>query len=63
MATYMFEALNNAGEEVKDEIEAQSSEDAINKIREMGYYPTRVKEKGGAKKKFAATYTKRKKGR
>ena len=63
MPTYVFEALNNAGEEVKDEIEAQSSEDAINRIREMGYYPTRVKEKGGSRKKFAATVTKRKKGR
>jgi len=63
MPTYIFEALNNAGEEVKDEIEAQSSEDALNRIREMGYYPTRVKEKGGGRKKFAATVTKRKKGR
>ena len=50
MATYMFEALNNAGEEVKDEIDAQSTEDAIARIREMGYYPTRVKEKAKAEK-------------
>jgi type IV pilus assembly protein PilC len=57
----MFEALNNAGEEIKDEIEAQSTEDAISRIREMGYYPTRVKEKAAGRKKFAASVSKRKK--
>src|SRR3990172_8592490 len=54
MAVYLFEAMNNAGEEVRDEIEAQSSEDAINKIREMGYFPTRVKEKTARRAASAA---------
>ncbi|MFH0963654.1 MAG: type II secretion system F family protein [Planctomycetota bacterium] len=50
MSTYMFQALNNAGEEIRDEVEAASSEDAITKIREMGFFPTQVKEKGAKKK-------------
>ncbi len=52
MATYAFEAMNSSGQEVKDEIEAGSSEEAISKIRSKGYFPTRVREKS-AKKKVA----------
>jgi len=50
MGTYMFQALNNAGEEIRDEVDANTSEDAITKIREMGFFPTQVKEKGAKKK-------------
>jgi type IV pilus assembly protein PilC len=46
MPVFQFEAMNNAGAEVKDEIEAASSEEAISKIRGLGYFPTSVKEKG-----------------
>jgi len=49
MAVFSFRALNQAGEEVRDEIEANSNEEAITKIRNMGYYPTRVETKGGRK--------------
>ncbi len=52
MSTYAFEAMNSSGQEVKDEIEAGSSEEAISKIRSKGYFPTRVREKS-AKKKVA----------
>ena len=52
MATYAFEAMNSSGQEVKDEIEADSSEEAIAKIRAKGYFPTKVREKA-AKKKVA----------
>ena len=45
MPVFQFEAMNNAGEEVKDEIEAATSEEAISKIRSLGYFPTSVKEK------------------
>ncbi len=63
MATFTYEAMNQAGQEVKDEIEAVSSEDALAKIRNLGYFPTRIREKGGKgklapgakKKKRAAT--------
>lgn len=52
MPTYAFEAMNSSGQEVKDEIEAASSEEAIAKIRARGYFPTRVRERA-AKKKVA----------
>ena len=49
MAKFAYEAMNQAGQEVKDEIEAGSSEDALAKIRNLGYFPTRIREKGGSK--------------
>lgn len=52
MAVYAFEAMNSSGQEVKDEIEAGSNEEAIAKIRGKGFFPTKVREKA-AKKKVA----------
>src|SRR5437764_1388439 len=52
MATFAYVAMNSSGQEVKDEIEADSNEEAISKIRAKGYFPTKVKEKA-AKKKVA----------
>src|SRR5438270_6799163 len=52
MPTYAFEAMNSAGQEVKEEVEAASSEEAIAKIRGKGFFPTKVREKA-AKKKVA----------
>ena len=49
MPTYAFEAMNSSGQEVKDEIEAGSSEEAIKKIRSKGFFPTKVKEKAAKK--------------
>src|SRR2546428_2989594 len=49
MPTFTYEAMNVAGQEVKDQIEATSTEDAIAKIRNLGYFPTKIKQKGGAK--------------
>jgi len=54
MATYVYEAMSQAGQDVKDEVEAASTEDALAKIRTLGYFPTRIKEKGGVKKGAAA---------
>jgi type IV pilus assembly protein PilC len=54
MATFQYEAMNAAGQEVKDEIEAPNTEEAIAKIRGLGYFPTKVRQKGGAKKTTAA---------
>src|SRR5215212_2444022 len=51
MPTYAFDAMNSSGQEVKEEVEAASSEEAIAKIRAKGYFPTRVKEKAAKKKK------------
>jgi type IV pilus assembly protein PilC len=47
---YAYEAMNSSGQEVKDEVEATSSEEAIAKIRGKGYFPTKVREKAGKKK-------------
>jgi type IV pilus assembly protein PilC len=50
MPMYAYEAMNSSGQEVKDEVEALSSEEAIAKIRGKGYFPTKVREKSGKKK-------------
>lgn len=49
MPTFQYEAMNQAGQEVKDELEAQTVEDALSKIRAQGYYPTKLRQKGGKK--------------
>ncbi|MFQ5429032.1 MAG: type II secretion system F family protein [Phycisphaerae bacterium] len=53
MPKFQFEAMNAAGQEVKDEVDAPNSEEAIAKIRAQGYFPTKVRQKGGAKKAAA----------
>src|SRR3954469_24442057 len=50
MAVFAYEAMNASGQEVKDEVEATSSEEAIQKIRARGQYPTKVRERAGKKK-------------
>jgi type IV pilus assembly protein PilC len=54
MATFLYEAMNQTGQEVKDQIDASSAEDALEKIRNLGLFPTRIREKGGKKKGGAA---------
>jgi type IV pilus assembly protein PilC len=57
MPTYSFEAMNSSGQEVKDEVEAATNEEAIAKIRGKGFFPTKVREKAAkrqAKKKAGA---------
>jgi type IV pilus assembly protein PilC len=51
MPTYAYVAMNSSGQEVKEEIDANSSEEAIAKIRSKGYFPTKVKEKAAKKAK------------
>src|SRR5688500_12999391 len=51
MPTYAYVAMNSSGQEVKEEVEANSSEEAISKIRSKGYFPTKVKEKAAKKAK------------
>lgn len=50
MAVFSYEALNSSGQEVKDEVEAPTKEEAVAKVRSLGYFPTKVTEKGGRKK-------------
>lgn len=61
MPTFQFEAMNAAGQEVKDEVEAPNSEEAIAKIRGQGYFPTKVRQKGGQKKQVTTTAKKKRK--
>src|SRR4051812_19712861 len=56
MPTYKFEAMDTSGEEVKDSIEALNEEEAQQKIKQMGYFVTKLTPvgtggKGGKKKK------------
>jgi type IV pilus assembly protein PilC len=58
MATFKFEAMDTTGGEVKDSVDAASEEEAQQKIRQMGYFVTRLTEvqtkkdkKGKGKKK------------
>jgi len=49
MGLFAYEAMNSSGQEVKDEIEAATTEEAISKIRGKGYFPTKVREKAAKK--------------
>lgn len=56
MATFTYQALNASGKTQKGTVEAASSEEAIQRIKAQGYYPTSVqaqKDKKGAKDKGA----------
>jgi len=67
MPTFKFEAMDTTGSEVKDSIDALNEEEAQQKIKQMGYFVTKLtasaaaKGKGGKGK--AKTATKRKKSR
>lgn len=50
MPIFQYEALDAQGSEVKSEIEALSSKEAISKIRNKGLFPTKVRARGGGKK-------------
>src|SRR5438445_11737565 len=66
MPTFKFEAMDTTGGEVKDQVEATNEEAAQQKIRQMGYFVTKLTElaakgkKGDKKKKGPAV---RKKGK
>src|SRR5690606_32265973 len=54
MPTYMFEAMDATGQEIRDEIEAESEDDAQATIRSMGYFVTKLSVKKGRKTATAA---------
>ncbi len=54
MPVFRYEALDSQGVAVKDEIEALSQQEAISKIRNMGYCPTKVNTAVAATKPRAA---------
>jgi type IV pilus assembly protein PilC len=46
MPVFQYVALDSQGVEIKDEVEALSEKEAISKIRNMGYFPTKVRSRG-----------------
>ena len=48
MPTFQYEAMNQAGQEVKEEIDAATTEDALAKIRTLGYFPTAADPEAGS---------------
>ncbi len=49
MPVFQYVALDSQGVEIKDEIDALSEKEAISKIRNMGYFPTKVRSRGAEK--------------
>ena len=49
MPTFQFEAMDATGQEIRDEIEADSEDDAQTQIRDMGYFVTKINVKKGRK--------------
>jgi len=64
MPVFQYTALDAQGVEVKDEIEALSEKEAISKIRNMGYFPTKVRSRSAVRKaaEKAAVRPKRRRG-
>ena len=54
MPTFKFEAMDTTGSEVKDSIEALNEEEAQQKIKQMGYFVTKLSVVGAAKGKARA---------
>ncbi|MGD9110559.1 MAG: type II secretion system F family protein [Phycisphaerales bacterium] len=62
MPVFKYEALDSQGVGVKDEIEALSQQEAVSKIRNMGYFPTKVQLTGAKKKPARAARAPRRRG-
>ncbi|KPJ62822.1 MAG: pilus assembly protein PilC [Planctomycetes bacterium DG_23] len=70
MPLFVFEGTDQQGQTVRDEVEAETTEEAVAKIRDMGYWPTNIREKarkrgvpsrpGARKKSFAIGRVRRK---
>lgn len=45
MPIFTYEAMNSVGQPVKGEVEAASSEEAVSKVRGLGNFPTKIKER------------------
>ncbi|MFZ4575942.1 MAG: type II secretion system F family protein, partial [Phycisphaerales bacterium] len=65
MPTFAYEALNSAGKPQKGTIDAASTDEAIQRIKSQGFFPTAVREqklkKGGDAADAGATKAKKKK--
>ena len=54
MPTFSYEAMDSTGLEVKDTIEAPSEAEAQTKIREKGFYVTKIREQERKRRAQAA---------
>ncbi|HED53663.1 MAG TPA: type II secretion system F family protein [Phycisphaerales bacterium] len=63
MPTFAYEALNAAGKPQKGSIEASTSDEAIQRIKSQGYFPTSVREQKVKKGAGGADAGKKKKGK
>jgi type IV pilus assembly protein PilC len=61
MATFAYEALNAQGKPQKGTIDAGTSEEAIQRIKQQGYFPTSVREQKDKKGPAEGTVKKKKK--
>jgi type IV pilus assembly protein PilC len=50
MASFKFEAMDQTGGEIKDQLDAKDEEEAQQKIRQMGYFVTKLTEVSGKSK-------------
>ncbi len=62
MPIFKYEALDSQGVAIKDEVEALSQKEAVSKIRNMGYFPTKVATAGAVKKAAATARPQRRRG-
>jgi type IV pilus assembly protein PilC len=65
MPTFQYEAMDNTGLEIKETIDAGSESEAQQKIKEKGFFVTKIQEKGRSTKtktKTAAAQKKKQKG-
>ncbi len=66
MPTYQFEAMDDAGKEIKDTIDAATQEEAQQLIRQKGFFVTKISERakgGAAKAKAKRTQQRRRSGK
>src|SRR5690348_4943182 len=63
MPTYKYEAMDTSGQEVKDTVEAATEEEAQQRIKQMGYFVTKITEVASGKKGGKKTGGKKKKGK
>src|SRR5947209_19440779 len=59
MPTFQYEAMDHAGKEVKDSIDASTQEEAQQLIRQKGFFVTKISERAAKAKKKAGANKKR----
>jgi len=57
MAVFNYRAMDREGKEIAGIVEAESEDEAIRKVREMGYFPTNVSQKRSANPTATAAAT------